>query len=357
MRPKIAIIYNQPDYGRCSTEGEAKAELGIIGTVRAVHRALTELEYPVVKTPLLPPVEQAKDKLKRLEADLVFNLFEGFEDHPETEADIAYALSELGLTYTGCNGDTLLLALDKVKTKAILETTGIDTPSCQLLSPETLSEFNLKYPCIVKPAGEDASHGLTEESVVYDLSQLEKQVLKISHFFGGKALVEEFVGGREFNITIMETREPSVLPITEIVYSLPPGMPEILTFASKWDKQSMYFQCTKPICPAVISTELRDRIGRTAVSVFKILNCSGYARMDLRLDHDERISVLEFNPNPDITPGNGAARQAKVAGMTYKQFIEKIVLLALRKYGDESQYPVYDWQGQASYTTNLKEYA
>lgn len=329
MRPKIAIIYNQPDCGRCSIEGETEAELSIVDTVRTVHRALSELEYPVIRVPLSPPLEQTKDKLKRLEADLVFNLFEGFDGHPEAEADIAYALSELGLTYTGCDGDTLLLALDKAKTKAILEASGIDTPNCQLLSPETLSGFSLNYPCIVKPAGEDASHGLTEESVVCDSVQLEKQVSKISHFFGGKALVEEFVDGREFNVTVIGNSEPSVLPVTEIVYSLPHGMPQILTFAAKWDKQSTYFQCTKPICPAAIGAELRDRVEKTAILVFKILNCSGYARLDFRLGTDERIEVLEFNPNPDITPGNGAARQAKVDGMTYKQFIEKIVLLAL----------------------------
>jgi D-alanine-D-alanine ligase len=358
VRPKIVVIYNQPDYSRCSTDEEAKAEVSIVDTVRAVYRALAEAEYPVTKISLQPPLDKARDKLKSLQSDqVVFNLFEGFDGHPETEAEIVNALAELGIIYTGCNADTLSLALDKVKTKTILEAAGIDTPSCQLLGPETLTEFKLNYPCIVKPAGEDASHGLTEESVVFDSNQLEKQVSKISRLFGGRALVEEFVGGRELNVTIIGNKEPSVLPITEIVYSLPPGMPQILTFAAKWDKESTYFQCTRPVCPAEISTELRNRIEKTAISVFKILNCSGYARLDFRLDGDERIRVLEFNPNPDITPGNGAARQAKMAGMTYKQFIEKVVLLALERHRDVSPYSLHDWQGQASHTANLKEYA
>jgi D-alanine-D-alanine ligase len=359
VRPNIAIIYNQPYYGRFVVAGETKAEASIADTVRAVHRALTDLEYPVIKFPLPPPLEQAKDQLKRLEADLVFNLFEGFDDQPETEADIAYALSDLGLTYTGCPGDTLSLALDKAKTNAILDAAGIGTPNCQLLTAETLSEFNLNYPCIVKPAGEDSSHGLTEESVVYDADQLEKQVIKISNFFGGKALVEEFVDGREFNVSVIGDDEPSVLPISEIAYSLPEGMPQILTFAAKWDTNSTYFQGTKPICPADINDDLRNKIERIAMSVFKLLNSSGsgYARLDLRLDAGEKVKVLEFNPNPDITPGNGAARQARAAGMTYKQFIEKIVILALKKHVDETRYPTYDWQRQASYTENTEEYA
>ncbi len=359
MRPNIAIIYNQPYYGRFIVAGEAKAEASIAITVRAVYHALTDLEYPVIKFPLPPPLEQAKDRLKRLEADVVFNLFEGFDHHPETEADIAYTLSDLGLTYTGCPGGILSLALDKAKTNAILNAAGIDTPNCQLLTVETLSDFNLNYPCIVKPVGEDASHGLTEESVVYSSDQLEKQVIRISSFFGGKALVEEFVDGRELNVTVIGDGELVVLPISEIVYCLPDGMPRLLTFAAKWDKQSTYFQCTKPKCPAEISTELRDKIERIAISVFKVLNCcgSGYARVDLRLDTNEQVKVLEFNPNPDITPGSGAARQARAAGMTYRQLIEKIVLIALRKHGDESQDPTYDWQRQARYTENTKEYA
>ena len=359
MRPNIAIIYNQPYYGRCIVAGEEKAEASIGITVRAVHRALTDLEYPAIKFPISPPLEQAKGQLKTLEADLVFNLFEGFDHQPETEADIAYTLSDLGLIYTGCPGDTLSLALDKAKTNAILSAAGIDTPDCQLLTTETLSEFNLNYPCIVKPVGEDASHGLTEESVVYDFNQLEKQVIKISNFFGGKALVEEFIDGRELNVTILGDCEPVVLPISEIAYSLPAEMPQILTFAAKWDKQSTYFKGTNAICPADISKELNVKIERITKSVFKLLNCSvsGYARVDLRLDADEKVKVLEFNPNPDITPGSGAARQARAARMKYRQFIEKIVLLALRKHGDESQYPTYDWRRQASYTENTEEYA
>lgn len=331
MRPKIAIIYSKPDYRRRSIWKEEQAELSIVYMVRAVYHALSELGYPVVKIPLSPPLELAKNKLKSLQTDVVFNLFEGFDDQPKTEIDIAYALSELGLDYTGCNGYTLLLALDKAKASAILKGAGIETPNCQLLSPETLSAFNLNYPCIVKPAGESASHGLTEESVVYDSNHLEKQVLKISQQFGDKALVEEFVDGREFNVTVIGNKEPSALPATEIVYSLPPGMPQILTFAAKWDKQSTYFRHTKPICPTDIDSELRSKIEATAISVFKILYCSGYARVDFRMDHNERIKVLEFNPNPDLSLDAGIALQAKAAGMKYGELIEKIVLLAVER--------------------------
>jgi D-alanine-D-alanine ligase len=309
--------------------GEEKAVLGVLEEVEAVHQALADLGYAVVRVPLLPPLEQASEKIEGMKADLVFNLFEGFNGCPETEAAVAELLAELGLPYTGCPALALALALDKARAKELLQASGVATPRYQLLSPETLSMFHLSYPCIVKPCGEDASHGLLPESVVNDTASLEWQLSRVSELFGGKALVEEFVDGREFNVTVLGTRNLMILPISEIAYSLPPGMPRLLTFSAKWEPQSMYFQCTKAICPAELGAEMGEHIAETALSVFRLLGCSGYARVDFRLDTEGRLQVIELNPNPDISPDSGAARQAQAAGMTYKQFIETIALLAL----------------------------
>jgi len=328
MRPKVAIVYNEPSLGRYGAIGEGRAVLGVLDEVEAVHQALTGLGYFVVRVPLHPPLEQIKEMLRGVEADLVFNLFEGFDSCPETEATAADILAELGMPYTGCPGFALALALDKVRVNALLEASDICTPRYQLLTPETLSTFHLSYPCIVKPCGEDASHGLSEESVLNDHASLERQVTRVNKLFGGKALVEEFLEGREFNATVLGDEEPFVLPISEIEYSLPPMMPRLLTFAAKWEPDSMYFQCTKVTCPAEIGSELREHIVETAMSVFRLLGCRGYARVDMRLDAEGRLRVLEANPNPDISPGSGAARQAEAAGMTYTQFIERILLLA-----------------------------
>jgi len=331
VRPKVAIIYNEPTPGRYDAMGEEKAVLGVLDEVGAVHRALAELGYPVACVPLRPPLEQVKEILRDVEADLIFNLFEGFDGCPETEVAVAYILAELGLPYTGNPGSALELALDKPRTKAILEASGISTPQCQILSPETIPMFHLSYPCIVKPRGEDASHGISEESVVNDPASLERQVTRISELFHGRALVEEFIEGREFNATVLGNREPIVLPISEIAYSLPPVMPRLLTFAGKWEPDSMYFRCIKAICPAEIGSEVREHIVETARAVFRLLGCRGYARVDMRLDAEGRLMVLEVNPNPDISPGSGAALQAEAAGMTYNQFIERIALLALER--------------------------
>lgn len=332
MHLKIAIIFNEPSRDRYGEMGESKAVASVLEEVRPVHRALTELGYSVAKIPLRPPLELVEEKIRALETDLVFNLFEGFEGRPETEAMVADMLCGLGIPFTGNPPSTLSLALDKAKTKEVLESDGVRTPKYQSLSPENLYLFHLNFPCIVKPLGEDASHGLSEESVVSNIDQLEKQVTKISQHFRGNTLVEEFLEGREFNVTVLGNKEPFALPVAEMVYYLPPELPKLLTFAAKWHEESLYYKGTRATCPAEIGEQEREQISQTALTAFKLLGCRGYARVDMRLDAEEVPNVLEVNPNPDISPGYGAARQAKAAGMTYSQLIEKIVMFALEEH-------------------------
>jgi len=344
VRRRVAVVYNEPLKSRYDERGEQAAVTGVLEAVEAVHDALLKLGYGVVKVPLAPPLHRARQRLGALEADLVFNLFEGFAGHPETEAEIAEILAALKIPFTGCPAGALKLALDKAKTKTVLKSVGINTPDFQLLRPETLSGFRLVYPCIVKPRREDASHGLSPQNVVNDFASLEKQVTAVSRYYGGQALVEHFIEGREFNVTVLGG---TVLPVSEIDYSLPKGVPRLLTFAAKWQTDSPYFQGTRVVCPAEIGERERKNIAQTALKVFGLLGCHGYARVDMRLDETGQLNVIEANPNPDISPGAGSVRQAEAAGMTYPQFIEKIVKLALEKEKDDGQDTPDAKKGQA----------
>jgi D-alanine-D-alanine ligase len=357
MRTRIALVYNEPqksDYGAVDEYNAVKAVLEAVG---AVHEALRKLDFDITVVSLVPPLEQAAKELRDLDTDIVFNLFEGFSDSPETEATVPEILSEMGIPFTGCPAPVLRLALDKAETKLTLKAVRIKTPDFQLLNTETMSTFQLGYPCIVKPCCGDASSGLSADSVVHDFSALERQVSRICHSFGGDALVAKFLPGREFNATVMGNYELTVLPVSEILYSLPPGMPEILTFDAKWEDGSLYFEGTKPVCPAEIETEEHQRIAETITTAYRLLGCQGYARVDMRLDDEGELNVIEVNPNPDISPGTGAARQAEAAGMTYTQFIERIVQLALDRKDDENQCPVYVRRRQAPHNKNTAPHA
>ncbi|MDP2920375.1 MAG: ATP-grasp domain-containing protein [Dehalococcoidia bacterium] len=357
MGPRITIAYNKPETARYSQMGEAIAILGVLECVHAVEKALNELGYEAILLPLSPPGDDIKPTLARLETKLIFNLFEGFEDSSVTEMLVPEAAEELGIPYTGCPSTTLRAALDKAKAKAMMKSAGIRTSGYQVLTPTTVDEFNLSYPCIVKPRSEDASHGLTEASVVSDAEALKKQVELVSAAYGGDALVEEFIDGREFNSTGMGNINPVVLPISEIVYSLPDNLPRLLTFAAKWEEDSVYFRGTTPVCPANLTAAQRRQVAQIVVKTFNLFGCRGYARVDLRMDSKGSFYVIELNPNPDITPGNGTARHAEATGMSYTEFINKIVQLALERSYEYTGNPAYAPNRQTSGDGDSTRYA
>jgi D-alanine-D-alanine ligase len=334
MSPRVAIIHNAPERDRYSAMGEEKAILGVLVEVKAVHDGLNKLGYTVEHVPLSPPLDKVREVLGNLKVDVVFNLFEGFAGSPETEISVAGMLSELGFPYTGCPASALALALDKSRTKAILQANGLPTPAFQVLNQENIGGFQLRLPCIVKPASEDASHGVTENSVVNDIASLTIQVKHISELYGGQALVEEYIDGREFNVTVMGNDQPVVFPISEIVYTLPVGKPRILTFEAKWESSSLYFKSSAPVCPADIDETIRQGIAIPAAKTFTLLGCQGYARVDFRMGTDQVPQIIEVNPNPDLSPGYGVALQSKVSGLSYAKMIERIMQFAMeRKVG------------------------
>jgi D-alanine-D-alanine ligase len=357
VRQRLAIVYNEPHPSRYSSTNEEKAVLGVLDAVNAVHKALLELGHEVTLLPLLPPFAEARKKLEALNTEAVFNLFEGFCGEPETEALVPETLTELGIPYTGCHADILKLALDKARVKEILKEAGIPTPDFQLLGPDTLDAFKLDFPCIVKPRAEDASHGISADSLVRDFAALEKQVRAVTESYSSGALVEHFIGGREFNATVMGNSQCVVLPVSEIAYLLSADIPRILTFDAKWEPGSPYFKGTKVVCPAKVTAPEREYIANTAMSAFKLLVGRGYARMDMRMDEAGKLNIIEVNPNPDISPGTGAARQSRAAGMSYAEFIGQIINLALERDKNDANNPPDVRQGQAGIAADAKKYA
>jgi D-alanine-D-alanine ligase len=330
----ITVIYNKFVFSYYSGTGEEKAVSGVMTEAEAVKKALLESGHQVACIPLSLPFEESRETISNLKTDLIFNLFEGFPGCPETEADICQVFTDFDIPYTGCPPKALRLALNKAETKSLLKIGKINTPDFQLMTPGTLADFSLEFPCIIKPNSEDASHGITKDSVVCDFQELEMQIKKVSmQYQTGEALVEEYIDGREFNTTVTGNIKKKVLAISEIEFSLPPELPSIITYTGKWEVESQYYKGTKPVCPAQITETEKQKIIEIAEKACTITGCRGYARVDMRMDKQGRIHVLEVNPNPDISPDSGAALQANTIGMTYTEFIKSIVLLAMEGNG------------------------
>jgi len=326
---KIGIVYNNPIPGNLHNLGESDAVLGVLEAVANVKKVVDELGYEVQILPLSPPMASAKSELRGLKADLVFNLFEGFDDTPGSEADMARVMEQMGFRFTGSPSRALALAQNKSEEKTFLRKHGVPTPDWQVITPETLAQFHLVFPCIIKPMGEHASHGISEESVVYDQAALEKRVKYIQQSYHCASLVEEYIDGREFSALVVGNESPRLFPVEEIIFSLPHSKPHILTYAAKWVPEDEYFIHTKTKCPAELTPAELKRIEEIALLSFKSFGCRGYARVDMRQRQNGDILVLEVNPNPDISSEGGARLQAEVAGMEYPVFIREIIKLAM----------------------------
>jgi D-alanine-D-alanine ligase len=329
---QVALAYNAPIPSLYDAAGESRAETGVLDAVRAVKRAMRALGHQCLELAVAPPLENARAALVAMKPDVVFNLFEGFAGLPRTEAEMAALLEDLRLPFTGSPSEALSLALDKALTAAVLRGRNIPTPRQQLLGSGEIDRFELSFPCIVKPRADDSSHGLSENSVVFDAFALEREATTtVSRYDGAPALVEEFLDGREFNATVFGAAEPSVLPLSEIVYTLPDGLPKILTFAAKWEPQSAYFRNTSVKCPADVDDELAAELRATAVAAFNAVGCRAYARVDMRLDSAGHPVVMEVNANPDLAPDAGTVRQAKAAGLSYKSMVGRIIDFAMEQ--------------------------
>jgi len=271
--------------------------------------------------------------ISRISPKFVFNLCEEMNGDPELEMCVAGMLDILSIPYTGSGPLALGLALNKYRVKQILRATGIPSARGLLSAPgQPLNLRGVRFPVIVKPVHEDASLGINQDSVCYDAAALEKQVAYIHEVFSQEALVEEYLDGREFNISLMGNGKVRVLAISEIDFSgLPEGQPRIVSYRAKWDEDSEMYRGTIPICPARILKRLENRIKELALRSYQCIGCRDYARVDMRTDARGNLYVLEVNPNPDLSPHAGFARAAEANGLSYADVVLEISQLALER--------------------------
>lgn len=271
--------------------------------------------------------------VKQNPPDVIFNFAEIYKEQPRLEMNLVGLYELMGIPYTGAPAITLANCQSKFLTKKLLNYHGIKTAKFQLFD-KISDEFKLetKFPVIVKPAYEDASVGIENESIVANTNALKKRLEYVFSQFNQPALIEEFIEGREFNVSVVGDLKPKVLPISEIDFSrMPDHLHNIVSYQAKWDPHHESYHKTIPICPAKISKSLEEKLKHTAITAFKIMGTRDYARVDIRVTSDEEVYVLEVNPNPDLTEGAGFMRSAHAAGLSYAQALKKIVMLAYER--------------------------
>ncbi len=311
--PGVLVLYN---VSRELAKGEPQdmiAELGVVACAQAVSRALEEVGYRVVLVPLQTELETALAPYPPTRY-VIFNFGEGLEGRLFEEARIAWAIEAMGYRFTGSDGYAISQAVHKARAKALLAAAGVPTPPWRVFrDPAEVPDAplpDLPFPLIVKPIAEDASLGVGPEAIVYDPEALRRRVAYIVGCYRQAALVESFIRGREFNISVWGD-PPQVLPLAEIDFSaFSNPLDCIVSFAAKWLEGSFEYHHTPVVCPAEVEPWLGELIAETALRAYELIGCRGYARVDMRVA-DGVPYVLEVNPNPDISPGTGAAHQAR----------------------------------------------
>lgn len=325
--PNVVVLYNESQTLIKGEPHDMLAERGVIACAVAIAEALSGFTE-VVRVPIHTDVELALAPYPPSEW-VVFNLGEGVEGRLFESARICWALEAMGYRFTGADGNATALSTHKGLAKARLHQAGLPTPPGWLLRHPSEIESHpmarVNFPLIVKPVAEDGSLGISHESVVYNRTALEARVAFIVETYRQMALAEQFIAGREFNVSIWG--DPlEVLPLNEVDFSdYANPYDRIVSYAAKWEPDSFDYNHTPGLCPALVSLELGERIAQLAREASIAFNCRGYARVDIRMDEAENLYVIDVNCNPDLSPDAGFYRAACAAGYTYEEMVLRIL--------------------------------
>ena len=298
-----------------------------------VVTALHKLGHEVNPLGLQDDLSVARQAIKDWEPDIIFNLLEAFDNIVMFDHNIVSFLEMLRMPYTGSNARGLMLARDKSLSKKLMAYHRIPMPEFAVIrrGQKVRVSKRLPFPLIVKSLTEEASLGISQASVVDSEEKLKERVTFIHDNIGTDALVEQFIEGRELYVGVMGNQRLRVFPIWEMQFTkMPSGVHHIATERVKW---SVKYQEKH----GIQTNELKDlpedqcqQIQHLCRRVYRALELSGYARIDLRMDKNGKAYVLEANPNPQIARGEDFAESAKRAGLTYEALLQQIVMLGLQ---------------------------
>ncbi|MBK7538574.1 MAG: ATP-grasp domain-containing protein [Myxococcales bacterium] len=335
---RIVILYNT-DYDAELTAGTELSVSAVQASAQAIERALIDSGFATELWGLHGL--EVCDLIARLRSDppdLVFNLCESMAGDPRNEPTMTGILELYKIPYTGNGTLALGSCLHKSRTKDILHGRGIPTPPHRFLATvkdlEDPAIDELDYPWFLKLAHEDASVGITADNVVHSPAALRARAAIMMEEFGQSVLAERFIAGREVNVTMIGNGpDLQVLPLHEIDFShMPADRPRIVSYAAKWEETHVDYLGTVPVRLGAADSALIDRASQIARATWAALGLADYARVDLRIDGDGNPWVIDVNPNCDISPDAGAARAAAAMGLRYPELVERVALVAWRRW-------------------------
>ena len=334
MKPlRIVVLVHEDLVPPESLEGYSDAEILEWKTEFDVLHTLRDMGHEAHAVGISDDLGVIRRSIAEHKPHIVFNLLEEFRGVPVFDSHIVSYLVLIQQKFTGCNPRGLMLAHDKVLSKQILSYHRIPTPRfCVFPVGRVVRKpSRLSYPLFIKSATEDASYGLTQASIVNTDAELNERVQQIHDEVQTDALCEEFIEGRELYVGVIGNSQLKTFPIWELRFDKnSENIPLIATREAKWDVgfQKKYGVMTYEAKD--LSPEITRKIEQICKRTYRGLFQSGYARIDLRLTSDERVYVLEANPNPNLSYGEDFAESGEAAGFSYEALLTRIIRLGLR---------------------------
>lgn len=299
----VAVVMGGP-----SAEREVSLNTGA-----AIANALREYGYTNVVEIDLDPRNFGK-QLAESKAEVVFNAVHGLYGE---DGRLQTLLEIREMPYTGSGMIASVSCMDKVITKRMLRDAGISTPACLIVNKKEsgikekiMQRFSL--PVVIKPASQGSSIGV---EIVKEEKQLD-EALANAFKYSRDILVEEFLGGKELTVSMMQKDgEVVALPVIHIA-----------PHSGMYDYHSKYTKgATEYICPADLDEETTKKVQEISKQAYEVLGCSGVARADVMLDEEGNGYVLEINTVPGMTATSLVPKAAAAAGISFPELCNIIL--------------------------------
>ena len=315
--------------------GKPDAEVIEYKTEYDVVTGLREQGHEVEPLGLYDDLTPLRRAIQNFKPHIVFNLLEEFHGEPMLDQNVVSFLELVRVPYTGCNPRGLMLARDKALSKKILHYHRIRVPRFAVVPAGRKLKrkpARLAYPLIVKSQVEEASIGIAEASVVTNDEKLAERVEFMHANVGTSLILEQFVEGRELYVGVMGNARLTTLPVWELeIRKRRADAPMIATRQAKWNRKFQELRGVEIGRAKDLPPELERLLIKTTKRLYRVLQLSGYARVDFRLDAQGRPYFLEANPNPDIGYGEEFAEAAEAAGIDYGPLLDRLIAIGLRK--------------------------
>lgn len=314
MQKKVLILINK------ISDNPSEDELDVLVQANEIEKSLRELGYNSTRQFMDLDLKSAGNAIADYSPDFVFNLVESLDNKGNLIFLAPALLESLKVPYTGCSLEAMFLTSNKLLAKKLMKSNNISTPSW--IDPFENNEPDPSKYYIAKPLWEDASVGITDESVFKgDHSDV---IDEFRRKWGKSFFAEEFIEGREFNISVLAGE---VMPLAEIEFlNFPEDKPKIVGYKAKWDESTFEYQNTlRSFNLTEVEVNLKNDLSEMALKCWDIFNLRGYARVDFRSDIQNRAFVLEINSNPCISPDAGFFAACAEKGMSYTDMVRFII--------------------------------